>query len=247
MSNGGSSSSSGQERLKVCGRRRSTTRAPADTVLPTTYRPASQLHPRQHLTRKLLSAPSPCLQHLSAHASRIGGELNSSSTPSSSSTSSGAATPGLPPQPPAPAPDSIAGSSEDVAGPFTASGLPFSSEPYHPLEFYPSSHIDMNWGAAGLGGSANGAASTDAGETWLGAPAGDRARCFVILFGVGRAETEGIYSLRAVAKDDGLPVDTIVAFENEDDALRWVVAGWVGRVGAARRRRLRCGVADCWR
>jgi hypothetical protein len=58
-------------------------------VLPTTYRPASQLHPRQHLTRKLLSAPSPCLQDLSAHASRIGGELNSSSTPSSSSTSSG--------------------------------------------------------------------------------------------------------------------------------------------------------------
>jgi hypothetical protein len=124
-----------------------------------------------------------------------------------------------------------------VAGPFTASGLPFSSEPYHPLEFYPSSHIDLNWGAAGLGGSANGAASTDAGETWLGAPAGDRARCFVILFGVGRAETEGIYSLRAVAKDDGLPVDTIVAFENEDDALR-LVGGCCAQPQAAPRGRL---------
>jgi hypothetical protein len=49
----------------------------------------------------------------------------------------------------------------------------------------------------------------------------DRARCFVILFGVGRAETEGIYSLRALAKEDGLPVDTIVAFEAEDDAQRY--------------------------
>lgn len=165
------------------------------------------------------------LKDLSAHASRFNGELNRSS-----STSSGATTPGLPPLPPASAssaaPDAIASSSSEdaaAAGPFSAaSNLPFSSEPYHPLEFYSSSsQIDMTWGAAGLGAAANGAASTDSGEAWLGAPAGDRARCFVILFGVGRAETEGIYSLRAVAKDDGLPVDTIVAFENEDDALRY--------------------------
>lgn len=42
----------------------------------------------------------------------------------------------------------------------------------------------------------------------------------MILFGVGTTDTEGIYSLRAVEQDEGLPVDTIVAFENEDDALR---------------------------
>ena len=43
---------------------------------------------------------------------------------------------------------------------------------------------------------------------------------FVILFGVGTSETEGIYSLRALSGDDGLPQDTIIAFECEDDAVR---------------------------
>ncbi|KAL6766183.1 hypothetical protein ACKKBG_A35010 [Auxenochlorella protothecoides x Auxenochlorella symbiontica] len=43
----------------------------------------------------------------------------------------------------------------------------------------------------------------------------------VILFGVGQSELEGIYSLRASARDGGLPVDTIVAFAARDDAARY--------------------------
>ena len=43
---------------------------------------------------------------------------------------------------------------------------------------------------------------------------------YVILFGVGKSETEGIYSLRAVTGSDGLPVDTIIAFESGEDAQR---------------------------
>ena len=50
----------------------------------------------------------------------------------------------------------------------------------------------------------------------------DSAQVFVILFGVGTSETEGIYSLRALSGDDGLPQDTIIAFECEDDAVRCV-------------------------
>ena len=42
----------------------------------------------------------------------------------------------------------------------------------------------------------------------------------MILFGVGKTDTEGIYSLRAVTGNDGLPVDTIIAFESSDDAER---------------------------
>ena len=43
---------------------------------------------------------------------------------------------------------------------------------------------------------------------------------YVILFGVGKTETEGIYSLRAVSRADGIPKDTIVAFEDIEDAQR---------------------------
>ena len=46
------------------------------------------------------------------------------------------------------------------------------------------------------------------------------AQVFVILFGVGSAETEGIYSLRGMSREEGLPQDTIIAFEFEDDAMR---------------------------
>ncbi len=46
------------------------------------------------------------------------------------------------------------------------------------------------------------------------------SQVFVILFGVGTSDTEGIYSLRALSGDDGLPQDTIIAFECEDDAVR---------------------------
>lgn len=115
-------------------------------------------------------------------------------------------------QPPA-APEAINSSNlADEAAAAAAAAASFSAniplEPYHPLEFYPTSQIDLDWGSAPRGD-----------EPWAGGS--ERSRCYVILFGVGRAETEGIYSLRAVAKDDGLPVDTIVAFENEDDALRY--------------------------
>ncbi|GIM12826.1 hypothetical protein Vretimale_16056 [Volvox reticuliferus] len=43
---------------------------------------------------------------------------------------------------------------------------------------------------------------------------------FVILFGVGERETEGIYSLRAFS-NDGSPHETIIAFECEEEAQRY--------------------------
>jgi hypothetical protein len=42
---------------------------------------------------------------------------------------------------------------------------------------------------------------------------------YVILFGVGERDTEGIYSLRAFG-EDGLPQETIIVFEAEEDAQR---------------------------
>lgn len=42
---------------------------------------------------------------------------------------------------------------------------------------------------------------------------------YVILFGVGERETEGIYSLRAFGLD-GVPQETIITFESEEDAQR---------------------------
>lgn len=47
----------------------------------------------------------------------------------------------------------------------------------------------------------------------------DMREVYVLLFGVGQKDTEGIYSLRAVS-EDGLPTETIIAFENMDDAVR---------------------------
>lgn len=154
--------------------------------------------------------PAYHLQDLSTSASsRLGGaagDLSSSGAAAGgSSSSSGGQQGALQP----PAPDSNQYAQDEPPAPFAAH-LPLSSEPYHPLEFYPTSQFELDWGSAAGGED----------EPWLGPGAAERSRCFVILFGVGRAETEGIYSLRAVAKDDGLPVDTIVAFENEDDALR---------------------------
>lgn len=46
------------------------------------------------------------------------------------------------------------------------------------------------------------------------------SQVYVILFGVGERETEGIYSLRALS-NDGLPQETIIAFEDEEDAQRY--------------------------
>ncbi len=41
----------------------------------------------------------------------------------------------------------------------------------------------------------------------------------MILFGVGQSETEGIYSLRS-GNEEGMPTETIIAFESEEDAQR---------------------------
>ena len=204
--NGDPSSSSQAERLKVrasgragaarCARYRASTCAVPWPLAP----PACCPHVPQHGsnlqrmggTLKLPTSPAPdtALQDLSAAAS---------SSSSSSSSTPGSATPGSSSLPQDPC-------GEAAGGP---ASLGLGGEPYHPLEFYPTSHIDLDWGAGRLALPGGGAT-----------PASDRARCFVILFGVGRAETEGIYSLRALAKEDGLPVDTIVAFEAEDDAQR---------------------------
>lgn len=97
---------------------------------------------------------------------------------------------------------------------------------------YPS-NTPVNEGGGGGGGTATmtGTAS-DCMELWTLAdrvplPAGPGqweglTEVFVILFGVGQSETEGIYSLRA-ANDDGMPTETIIAFESEDDAQRYAV------------------------
>ena len=49
---------------------------------------------------------------------------------------------------------------------------------------------------------------------------GDALQVYILLFGVGAFETEGIYSMRAVMNNDGLPIDTIIAFESQEDAER---------------------------
>ena len=49
----------------------------------------------------------------------------------------------------------------------------------------------------------------------------DALQVYILLFGVGAFETEGIYSMRAVMNNDGLPIDTIIAFESQEDAERW--------------------------
>ncbi len=63
-------------------------------------------------------------------------------------------------------------------------------------------------------------------------PAGrDRSHCnkldncvlqiHVILFGIGEGEPEGIYSVRAMPGADQLPQETIIAFEDAEDAQRY--------------------------
>ena len=42
----------------------------------------------------------------------------------------------------------------------------------------------------------------------------------MLLFGVGTRDTEGIYSLRAMSRETGVPQDTIIAFEDAEDAER---------------------------
>ena len=43
----------------------------------------------------------------------------------------------------------------------------------------------------------------------------------VILFGIGEGEPEGIYSVRAMPGADQLPQETIIAFEDAEDAQRY--------------------------
>lgn len=50
----------------------------------------------------------------------------------------------------------------------------------------------------------------------------DIQQVYVILFGVGSRDTEGIYSLRAYNEVTGLPQETIIVFESEEDASRSV-------------------------
>ncbi len=47
-----------------------------------------------------------------------------------------------------------------------------------------------------------------------------RAQVYVILFGVGSTDTEGIYSLRVMSREERLPQDTIIAFSTKEDAER---------------------------
>lgn len=54
-------------------------------------------------------------------------------------------------------------------------------------------------------------------QAWLQ----DFSQVYVILFGVGSTDTEGIYSLRVMSRDDGLPQDTIIAFSSKEDADRY--------------------------
>ncbi|KXZ50575.1 hypothetical protein GPECTOR_16g750 [Gonium pectorale] len=49
---------------------------------------------------------------------------------------------------------------------------------------------------------------------------GSLRHIFVVLFGVGQRDTEGIYSLRAYGAD-GTPHETIIAFECEEEAQRY--------------------------
>lgn len=44
---------------------------------------------------------------------------------------------------------------------------------------------------------------------------------YVVLFGVGEASTEGIYSLRSHSEEIGLHVETIICFETNEDAFRF--------------------------
>jgi len=57
-------------------------------------------------------------------------------------------------------------------------------------------------------------------RTMAGVESESGMQVYILLFGVGAFETEGIYSMRAVMKNDGLPIDTIIAFESQEDAER---------------------------
>lgn len=88
--------------------------------------------------------------------------------------------------------------------------MPGANEPgRQPIMFYPTSER-------------NGSSEHNEDRTIHQFPAETDAPCYVILFGVGEEDTEGIYTLRTTADDpSGTSVDTVVAFENEVDAQRF--------------------------
>lgn len=49
----------------------------------------------------------------------------------------------------------------------------------------------------------------------------EHSRVHVLLFGIGEGEAEGIYSVRAMPGADQLPQETIIAFEDAEDAQRY--------------------------
>jgi hypothetical protein len=84
----------------------------------------------------------------------------------------------------------------------------------HPHLYYPAAQRELTYRPPG-----------DAAAAAASLPESLRAggACFVILFGVGRHETEGIYTLRTQECVDGAAtnVDTALAFESEVDAARF--------------------------
>jgi len=109
-------------------------------------------------------------------------------------------------------------------GEAAASAVPSASPSPGPADAAAAASSAAAPAAAAL---AQGATARDA----AGSPSpwdGAARAVYVILFGVGSAETEGIYSLRACRAEDGLPHDTIVAFERAADAARYA-----GRLEAA--------------
>lgn len=131
------------------------------------------------------------------------------------------AQPPLAPQPDAPDVPTSSGRSHEEQGErnlFVQWPANLPAGGYHPLEFYPTSQLGLEWGSPSSSSASTGKFTNVDKDS---STSKDHGKIFVILFGVGSSDTEGIYSLRAVEQDDGLPVDTIVAFENEDDALRY--------------------------
>jgi hypothetical protein len=123
-----------------------------------------------------------------------------------SGASPGAAAPAYRPPPALPAADRAGRPAADRADRAAAAGQ-------HPHLYYPAAQRELTYRPPG-----NAAAAAALPESLRAGGA-----CFVILFGVGRHETEGIYTLRTQECVDGAAtnVDTALAFESEVDAARF--------------------------
>lgn len=118
-------------------------------------------------------------------------------------------------------------SGEDLEWDIDASTIPWAAgmhlpQPQEPKEsrrppaiFYPNSQLDSRP-----------LPSLGAEDGYTGLPSSPDASCFVIIFGLGTEATEGIYTLRTLDNlsdaDGAVLIDTVVAFENEIDAQRFV-------------------------